>query len=73
MRKEKIGIQHTMAKALTLELNLAQFSSVAQPCPILCDSMKCSRPGFPVHHQFPELTQTHVHCIGDAVQPSHPL
>ena len=35
--------------------------------------MDCSMPGFPVHHQLPELTQTHVHCIGDAIQPSHPL
>ena len=39
----------------------------------LCDPMDCSTPGFPVHHQLPELTQTHVHCVGDAIQPSHPL
>ena len=50
-----------------------QFSLVAQLCPILCDPMDCSTPGFPVHHQFPELTQTHVHRVGDAIQPSHPL
>ena len=50
-----------------------QFSSVAQPCPNLCDTMDHSRPGFPVHHQHPEFTQTHVHRIGDAIQPSHPL
>ena len=49
----------------------SQFSSVAQSCPTLC--MDCSMPGFPVHHQLPELTQTHVHCIGDSIQPSHPL
>ena len=50
-----------------------QFSSVAQSCPTLCDPMDCSTQGFPVHHQLPELTQTHVHCVGDAIQPSHPL
>ena len=50
-----------------------QFSSVAQSCPTLCDPMDCSTPGFPVHHQLPELAQTHVHRIGDAIQPSHPL
>ena len=52
---------------------LIQFSSVAQSCPTLYDSMDCSTPGFPVHHQFPELAQTHVHRAGDAIQPSHPL
>ena len=50
-----------------------QFSSVAQSCPTLCDPMDCSTPGFPVHHQLPKLTQTHVHQVGDAIQPSHPL
>ena len=50
-----------------------QFSSVAQSCLTLCDSMDCSTPGFPVHHQFPELAQTHVHQVGDATQPTHPL
>ena len=50
-----------------------QFSSVAQLCPTLCDPMNCSTPGFPVHHQLPEFTQTHVHRVGDAIQPSHPL
>ena len=47
--------------------------SVAQLCPTLCDPMGCSMPSFPVHHQLPELAQTHVHWIGDAIQPSHPL
>ena len=42
-------------------------------CPTLCDSMDCSTPGFPVLHYLPELTQTHVHRVGDAIQPSHPL
>ena len=50
-----------------------QFSSVAQSCPTLCDPMDCSTPCLPVHHQLPEFTQTHVHQIGDAIQPSHPL
>ena len=50
-----------------------QVSSVVQSCPTLCDPMDCSMPGFPVHHQLLELTQTHVHRIGDAIQPSHPL
>ena len=46
-----------------------QFSSVAQLCPTLCNPMDCS----PVHHQLPELIQTHIHWVGDAIQPSHPL
>ena len=46
---------------------------VAQSCPILCNPMDCSMPGFPVHHQLPELAQTHVHRVNDAIQPSHPL
>ena len=50
-----------------------QFSSVAQSCPTLCDPMNRSTPGFPIHHQLPEFTQTHVHRVGDAIQPSHPL
>ena len=50
-----------------------QFSSVAQSCLTLCDPMDRSTPGFPVHHQLLELTQTHVHPVGDAIQPSHPL
>ena len=54
-------------------LSSVQFSSVAQSCPTLCDPMNCSTPGLPVHHQIPEITQTHVHRVGDAIQPSHPL
>ena len=50
-----------------------QFSSVAQSCPTLCDSMDCSMPGLPVHHQLLEFTQIHAHSVGDAIQPSHPL
>ena len=50
-----------------------QFSSVTQPCPIPCNPMDYSTPGLPVHHQLPELTQTHVHWVSNAIQPSHPL
>ena len=50
-----------------------QFSSVAQSCLTLCDPMNLSMPGLPIHHQLPEFTQTHVHWVGDAIQPSHPL
>ena len=50
-----------------------QFSSVAQSCPMLSDPMNCSTPGLPVRHQLPEHTQTHVHRVNNAIQPSHPL
>ena len=50
-----------------------QFSSVAQSCPTLRDPMNRSTPGLPVHHQLPEFTETQVHRVGDAIQPSHPL
>ena len=50
-----------------------QIRSVAQSCPTLCDPMNRSTPGLPVHHQLPELTQTHVHRVSDAIQPFHPL
>ena len=50
-----------------------QIRSVAQSCPTLCDPMNHSMPGLPVHHQLPEFTQTHVHRVSDAIQPSHPL
>ena len=52
---------------------LVQFSSVAHSCPTLCNPMNCSTPGLPVQHQLLEFTQTHVHPVGDAIQPSHPL
>ena len=54
-------------------LQSVQYSSVTQLCPTLCDPMNRSTPGLPVHHQLPEFTQTHVHRVGDAIQPSHPL
>ena len=50
-----------------------EFSSVAQSSPTLCDPMDCSTPGLPVHHQLPEFIQTHVHWVGNAIQPSYPL
>ena len=61
------------AELLIRSLSSVQFSSVAQLCLTLCNPMDRSTPGFPVHHQLLELTQTHVHHIGDAIQLSHPL
>ena len=55
-----------------LRLWYHQFSSVTQSCPTLCDPMNRSTPGLPVHHHHPEFTQTHVHRVRDAIQPSHP-
>ena len=56
-----------------MALSSVQFSSFVQSCPTLCNPMNHSTPGFPVHHQLPESTQTHVHWVSDAIQPSHPL
>ena len=56
-----------------LPVGSVPFNSVTQSCPTLCNPMDCSTPGLPVHHQLPELTQTHVNWVGDAIQPSHPL
>ena len=56
-----------------LEILLVQFSSIAQSCPTLCNTRNRSTPGLAVHHQLLESTQTHVHGVGDAIQPSHPL
>ena len=53
--------------------SLVQFSSDTQSCPTLCDPMNRSTPGLPVHHKLPEFTQTHVHRVSDAIQPSHPF
>ena len=58
---------------LLVNTHSVQFSSVAQSCPTLCDPMNHSMPGLPVHHKLPEFTQTHVHWVSDAIQPSHPL
>ena len=59
--------------SLLLCTHSVQFSPVAQSCPTVCDPMNHSTPGLPVHHQFREFTQTHVHRVSDAIQPSHPL
>ena len=76
-RKQK---QEKTSKSLTkqciitiLGQHSVQFSSVAQSCPTLCNPMYCSTPGLPVHHQLPEFTQTRIHRVTDAIQPSHPL
>ena len=66
--------ESNVLEALTMWWQLVlSVSSVAQSCPSLFDLMDCSTPGFPVQHQLPEVTQTHVHRVGDAIQPSHPL
>ena len=53
-------------------ISSVQFSPVTQSCPTLCDPMNRSTPGVPLHHQLPEFTQTYVHQVSDAIQPSHP-
>ena len=58
---------------LTYMQSSVQFSSVTQSCLTLCDPMNRSTPGLPVHHQLPEFTQTHIHWVSEAIQPSHPL
>ena len=55
------------------DVGSVQFSSDTQSCPTLGDPMNCSMPGLPVYHQLPEFTQTHIHPVSDAIQPSHPL
>ena len=63
----------TLAFSCRAHRTVVQFILVAQSCPTLWDPMNCSMAGLPVHHQLPESTQTHVHSVGDAIQPSHPL
>ena len=58
---------------LSVQFSSVQFSSVTQSCLNLCDPMNCSTPGLPVYHHLPEFTQTHVHRVADAIQPSYPL
>ena len=65
--------QQIFLSCLPCDRLTVQFSSVAQSTLTLCDPMNHSTPGLPVHHQLPEFTQTHVHRVGDAIQPSHPL
>ena len=57
----------------TVQFSSVQFNSVTQSCPTLCNPMNPSTPGLPVHHHLPEFTQTHVHPVSDAIQPSHAL
>ena len=68
-----IDIYENILFNLYNSIGVDQFSSVAQLCLTLCDPMDCSTPGFPVHHQLPELAQIHVHRVSDAIQPSYPL
>ena len=62
-----------ISHAIVNSISFSRFSSVTQSCLTLCDPMDCSMPGFPVHHQFLEFAQTHVHQVSDVIQPSHPL
>ena len=80
--KNPPAIQETQVQSLgwegPLEKGMSQFSSVQlssvdQLCPTLCDPMNRRMPGLPVHHQLPEFIQTHIHQVGDAIQPAHPL
>ena len=66
-------IMASVRKLNLVQVFSTQFSSFAQSSPTLCDSMDCNMPGFPVHYQHLKITQTHVHQVGDAIQPSHPL
>ena len=68
-----LSVASCLCQLLDFTVNSLQLSSVAQSGPTLCDPMDCSTPGLPVHHQLLELTQTHVHQAGDAIQLSHPL
>ena len=68
-----LSILHAHKDAPAVVASSVQFSSVTQSCLTLCNPMDCSMPGFLAHHQLAELAQTHVHWVGDAIQPSHPL
>ena len=70
---KKLPILNLYGMGSGLSLDSVPFSSVTQSCLTLCDPMDCRTPGFPVHHHLPELPQTHVHWVGDTIQPSHPL
>ena len=74
IRYLNIMIKSLRAKqSLNILKYVYQFSSLTQSCLTICDPMNRSMPGLPVHHQLPVFTQTHVHQVGDAIQPSHPL
>ena len=72
-KKKKRDILCQFCRFVLAMISYVQFSLVAQSCLTLCDPMNCSTPGLPVHHQLLEFTQTHVHQVNDAIQPSHPL
>ena len=67
------GDKYSKLNCGMFQFSSVQFNSFAQSCPTLCDPMNCSTPGLPVHHQLLEFTQTYVHRVSDAIQPSHPL
>ena len=71
--KKQIHVNARNKKKCSIKNKNFQFSSVTQSCPTFCDSMNRSTLGLPVHHHLLEFTQTHVHRVGDAIQPSHPL
>ena len=71
--RKQVYIEWPQCRIFNINAYSVQFSSVAQSFPTLCDPMNRSTPGLPVHHQLLELTQTYVHWVGDAIQPSHPL
>ena len=73
MWKQRLLLLVSTTMIVQSPLGSNQFSSVAQSSLTLCNPMDCPTPGFSVHHQLPELSQTHVHQVGDAIQPSHPL
>ena len=66
-------MEHSDSLRCFVYLSSVEFISVAQSCPTLCNPMNRSTPGLPVHHQLPEITQTHVYRVSDSIQPSHPL
>ena len=69
----RVILSYGILKNFSQFSSVIQIRSVAQSCPTLCDPMNPSTPGLPVHHQLPEFTQTYVHRVSDAIQPSHPL
>ena len=68
-----ISVTNNLSDYAKTDEKYNQIRSVAQLCPTLCDPMNCSTLGLPVHHQLPEFTETQVHRVSDAIQPSHPL
>ena len=68
-----LGLMVRYSQKIAQDFSSVKFSLVSQSRPNLCDPMDCSTPGFPVHHQLPELFQTHVYQVSDAIKPSHPL